>query len=148
MRQIELNRILGLAAIAIVLALGGWYALAQPGQAAPYPTATPTASPAPTAGITATSTQAPATQVVAIRALANGQYDKKEVTVKAGVPVQLEFSADPKAGCGTQLVIGEFGVRLTSRNGETKTASFTPTAPGDYTYHCGMYMWTGTLHVV
>src|SRR3989344_7304183 len=65
-------------------------------------------------------------QKVSVRALNTGFYDKLEVRVKAGTPVEFSFSADPDSGCGRQLLIPEFGVEFVSKNGETKTATFTP----------------------
>ena len=86
-------------------------------------------------------------QKVNVRALSNGQYDKPQVTVKAGIPVEFSFTADPGAGCGAQLLIPAFNVSLVSRNGETQIATFTPTTPGQYPFHCGMNMFRGTLIV-
>ncbi|VVB58158.1 Cupredoxin-like domain protein [Candidatus Anstonella stagnisolia] len=87
-------------------------------------------------------------QDVYIKALPTGSYDKPSVQVKAGVPVRFHFSADRNAGCGKLLLINEFGVRLTSYSGEESVAEFTPTSPGTYQYHCGMYMFVGKLVVV
>ena len=86
-------------------------------------------------------------QKVSVRALNTGFYDKLEVRVKAGMPVELSFSADPDSGCGRELMIPEFGVDLLSKNGETKTATFTPQKAGAYGYFCGMRMFNGKLIV-
>lgn len=85
-----------------------------------------------------------AVQTVSLRASAYG-YDKETITVKAGQPVKFEFSADPNAGCGRQVIIDNVGVNLVSRNGETVSATFTPSSPGTYSFHCGMYMFLGSL---
>jgi len=84
-------------------------------------------------------------QVVSVRALSSGGYDHPSVSVKAGVPVSFDCSAEPGAGCGRQLIIDNVGVNLVSRNGETVSATFTPTSPGQYAYHCGMWMFRGVL---
>jgi len=86
-------------------------------------------------------------QDIYIKAQGFGGYDKPEVDVKAGIPVRLHFSADPSAGCGRALFINEFGVQLVSKSGEEQVATFTPTKPGTYQYHCGMYMFVGKLVV-
>ncbi len=86
-------------------------------------------------------------QKVSIRALNTGFYDKLEVRIKAGAPVELSFSADPDSGCGRELLIPEFGVDLLSKNGETKTATFMPQKAGTYGYFCGMRMFNGKLIV-
>lgn len=92
--------------------------------------------------------QNPSVQEVRIRALSNGEYDKPEITVKKGIPVRLHFSADQNAGCGRAMILDGFNIRLTSRNGETQVAEFTPTEEGVYAYHCGMNMFRGRMIVV
>ncbi|MFA6489401.1 MAG: cupredoxin domain-containing protein [Candidatus Micrarchaeia archaeon] len=84
-------------------------------------------------------------QEVAVRALASGGYDNPTVNVKAGLPVKFDFSADPRSGCGRQLIIDNVGVNLVSRNGETVSATFTPKTAGQYNFHCGMNMFRGVL---
>ena len=84
-------------------------------------------------------------QKVSVRALNTGLYDKTEVTIKAGQPVEFTFSADKDSGCGRQLLIPKFGVNLVSQNGEPHTVTFTPKEPGVYEYHCGMNMFRGKL---
>ena len=86
-------------------------------------------------------------QKVSLRALNTGFYDKLEIRVKAGQPVELSFSADIDSGCGRGLLIPAFGVNLLSMKGETKTAIFTPKEPGVYPYHCSMKMFNGKLIV-
>src|SRR3989344_213191 len=80
------------------------------------------------------------TQVIDIRALGTGVYDKPKVTVKAGVPVKVRFSADQNSGCGRQMAIPDYGISLISRNGETQEATFTP-QKGEHAYRCGMNMF-------
>ncbi len=86
-------------------------------------------------------------QKVSLRALNTGLYDKEVVNVKAGVPVEMTFSADPDSYCGRELLIPAFRVDLKSLQGETQTATFTPTAPGAYEFHCPMKMFRGKLVV-
>jgi len=86
-------------------------------------------------------------QVVSVHALSTGVYDNPQLTVKAGVPVRLDFTAEPGSGCGAQLILDGVGTRvnLVSRNGQTVSATFTPPKPGRYAYHCGMNMFRGVL---
>ncbi len=86
-------------------------------------------------------------QKISLRALNTGFYDKLEIRVKAGQPVELSFSADKDSGCGRGLLIPSFGVNLVSKNGETKTTTFIPQQPGIYPYHCSMKMFNGKLIV-
>ncbi len=87
-------------------------------------------------------------QEIFIRATAAGVYDKPVITVKKGVPVKLNFSADPNSGCGRGFLMRDFGVDLISRNGETVTATFLPQKEGNYEFSCSMRMFRGTLNVV
>lgn len=87
-------------------------------------------------------------QEVRITALSSGVYDKAEVTVKKGVPVKLYFTAEQNAGCGKMMILDGFNIKLTSTNGQTVTAEFTPQEEGTYSYHCGMWMFVGKLRVV
>ena len=99
---------------------------------------------AQTGNTTSPGTQAgAATQEVSLTATSSG-YDKTEIRVKAGVPVHFTFTAN-NAGCCAQLLIDKVGVQLVSRNGQAVDATFTPLAPGNYLYHCGMNMCRGTL---
>ena len=84
-------------------------------------------------------------QIVNIKAVAYG-YDPKEVRVKAGVPVELRFSADQGAGCSRVLIIKELGVKLIARDESVQVATFTP-SQGTFTYRCSMNMFRGTLIV-
>ena len=99
----------------------------------------------PTAAQGSVQVGADGVQVVSIKALDTGAYDKPIVHVKAGQPVKFEFSAQGDAGCGRQLIIPQFGVSLVSLTGETKTATFTP-PKGVYAFHCSMNMFRGTLY--
>ncbi|MFH1200613.1 MAG: cupredoxin domain-containing protein [Candidatus Micrarchaeota archaeon] len=99
----------------------------------------------PSATVQAGDTGTTGPQIVSIRALDTGAYDKQEVHVKAGIPVKFEFSADAGAGCGKLLVIPGFNVRLVSGGGETQSAQFTP-QKGVYAYRCGMNMFRGKLY--
>lgn len=84
------------------------------------------------------------TQVITLRGTPYG-YDKSRIDVKAGQPVRLDFSADPRSGCGRQIIVDNVGVNLVSKNGETVSATFTPPSPGVYKYHCSMNMFRGEL---
>ena len=84
-------------------------------------------------------------QEISVRAMSWGGYDKDSITVKSGQMVKFDFSAEPGAGCGRQLIIDGMGVNLVSRNGETVSATFTLPTPGQYRFHCGMNMFRGVL---
>jgi hypothetical protein len=87
-------------------------------------------------------------QQVSVIALGTGTYDKTQITVKKGIPVNFSFTAERSSGCGKALYIPEFNIRLVSGNGETKSAVFTPEKAGKFVYRCGMDMFHGELIVV
>lgn len=86
-------------------------------------------------------------QDVYIKALSTGRYDNPQVTVKKGIPVRLHFSADSGAGCGRAFYLDGFNVKLISYSGEEQTAEFTPQQEGTFSYHCGMWMFRGSMVV-
>lgn len=134
------SRVFLYGAIALTVLVIGVFAFSSPAKTTAAPIGNPTAAPGG-----ATAVPSGQEQAVSIRALSTGFYDKREVTVKAGVPVKLEFSAEPGAGCGRQFLIPDFGVRLVSQAGEKVFATFVPTA-GRHAYQCGMAMFRGVLN--
>jgi len=87
-------------------------------------------------------------QDIYIKALGSGVYDKRQVTVKKGVPVRLHFSAEKNAGCGKYFMMKKFNITLRSNNGEEQVAQFTPTETGTFEYSCSMRMFIGKMTVV
>lgn len=130
-----------IAAFACLAGAVAFEGQAQPAQATMLPSATPTvtASAAPSA--------APSAQDVYVKALSTGVYDNPHVTVTKGALVRFHFSAEKGAGCGKQLFIPDFGVQLSSANGEEAVAEFTPTSAGTFPFRCGMNMFRGTITV-
>jgi plastocyanin len=137
------------AALAIAVLAGAYAVYAHPGAQVPQsasPGGNP-GNPAPVIGPPADAGPQPAVQDFYIRALGTGSYDPAEIAVKKGVPVRFHFTAEADAGCGSYLVMEEFGVKLLSRNGGEQVAEFTPQQAGTYEYHCGMHMFVGRMVV-
>ncbi len=111
-----------------------------------------TAAPDPSKAVLVNSTNASSqgdVQDIYIKAKNDGTYDREEVTVNAGSPVRLHFTADPDAGCGRQMVIYGLNIKAVSTNGEENVVEFIPKQAGTYEYNCGMRMWrAGRLVVV
>ncbi len=100
------------------------------------------------AGSPAAGAQAPQqVQDIYIKALSTGGYDHPQVSVRKGIPVRLHFSADSGAGCGRAFYLDGFNVRLVSNGGEEQVAEFTPDQAGTFAYHCGMWMFRGSMVV-
>ena len=78
--------------------------------------------------------------------LSSGSYPNIQVT--AGVPVRWTIQADAEEinGCNNRMLSRDFGLDLTFQPGEN-VLTFTPDAPGTYSYSCWMGMIHGTITV-
>ena len=78
--------------------------------------------------------------------LLSGSYPNIQVT--AGVPVRWTIRADAEEinGCNNRMLSRDFDLDLTFQPGEN-TLTFTPDAPGTYSYSCWMGMIHGTITV-
>lgn len=132
------NRLL-FVGLFLAIVIGGYVifgAMANKGGSATQPSV-PTAPETPSGNV----------QDVYIKALGSGGYDNPQVSVKKDIPVKLHFSAEANTGCGRQMILDGFNVKLVSQNGENQVAEFTPTQAGTYAYHCGMNMYRGKMIV-
>ena len=86
-------------------------------------------------------------QEIKIHASTSG-YSPSAFTVKKGIPVKLIFTADKYAGCGTQLMMPDFGVNLIASEGQEVPVEFTPNQEGVFAYRCSMNMFKGKMTVV
>lgn len=85
-------------------------------------------------------------QKIDLRAMSYG-YNLPRITVKKGIPVEISFSADARAGCGRQIVFRDFGVNVIAQGDQTQVIRFTPEKAGTFEYACGMRMFVGQLIV-
>ena len=68
------------------------------------------------------------------------EYSPKEITVKKGVPVVLEFtSLDRLHG----FVCPGLGIRTDIRPGKANTLRFTPDKAGSFPFHCDNFCGSG-----
>lgn len=68
------------------------------------------------------------------------EYSPKEITVKKGVPVVLEFtSLDRLHG----FVCPGLGIRMDIRPGKVNTIRFTPDKAGTFPFHCDNFCGSG-----
>jgi plastocyanin domain-containing protein len=74
-------------------------------------------------------------------------YQPNRIVVESGRPVRLDFRRETHSGCYAQLLIPDFGIAVDLPEGETVSVEFTPTAPGEYQFMCGMKMNFGTIEV-
>lgn len=74
------------------------------------------------------------------------RYTPDEITVKAGIPVKVNFKKSYDGGCLSSLVIPDFDIRQALKKGIT-TVEFTPNKPGKYPFTCSMGMFGGYINV-
>lgn len=75
-----------------------------------------------------------------------GGYNPNKLTVRAGIPVRWEISADG-TGCASYLVVPSLGIRKSLQPG-MNVVEFTPKRVGTIKFSCGMGMYTGSIAVV
>lgn len=82
-----------------------------------------------------------------IMVLVKGGYTPDTIVVQAGQPVRLLFYRDETADCSERVVFEAFGVNQELPAFQTTAVEFTPTAPGEFPFRCGMNMLKGLLVV-
>ena len=70
------------------------------------------------------------------RVTVKGGYSPDVIEVRSGRPVRLTFRREESTGCTEGLP-----------QGEDVALEFTPTAPGEYAFHCAMNMVRGKVVV-
>lgn len=95
---------------------------------------------ATTAGVAASGVQQ-------IKVTVKGGYSPDVIVVKQGTPVRLDFYRDETASCSEQVVFADFGIARDLPAFKTTPIEFTPQAPGEFTFTCGMHMMHGKLIV-
>jgi plastocyanin domain-containing protein len=82
-----------------------------------------------------------------VRVIVKGGYTPDTIVVQAGKPVRLQFYRDETADCSERLVFEQFGVDVALPAFQTTAVEFTPTAPGEFPFRCGMNMLKGVVVV-
>jgi plastocyanin domain-containing protein len=72
-------------------------------------------------------------------------YNPDTIMVEAGRPVRLHFYRDETAECSERVVFDTLGIDEALPPFQTRTIEFTPSAPGDYPFRCGMSMIKGRV---
>lgn len=94
---------------------------------------------------TAARTSAEGVQEVEVTV--GGGYSPDRIEVAAGRPVRLTFVREEENPCTAELVFPGLGLVKDLPVGRPVTVEFTPTAPGEYPFHCGMNMVRGKVIV-
>ncbi|NTU98595.1 hypothetical protein HGA64_01125 [Candidatus Falkowbacteria bacterium] len=77
----------------------------------------------------------------------NSGYSPNKFTIKAGVPVRWEITANAPYSCASSIVLRKLGISKTLKAG-LNTIKFTPTEPGTLKFSCSMGMYTGSFNVI
>lgn len=74
-------------------------------------------------------------------------YEPKEIAVRKGQPVKLEFFREDGDNCGEELVFPKLNVKKNLPVGAIETVEFTPEETGEIGFTCGMDMLRGKVIV-
>lgn len=85
--------------------------------------------------------------VQSINVTVDGGYSPDQIVVQAGQPVQLNFFRKDPSRCLEQIILPDFNKAIDLPLNQTATVEVVPEKAGDYTFHCGMNMFRGTLTV-
>jgi plastocyanin domain-containing protein len=72
-------------------------------------------------------------------------YQPERVIVEVGQPVRLHFQRHNANKCFDKLLLPDFNLAVDLAPNQTTTVEFTPKAPGEYQFTCGMEMYRGTI---
>jgi sulfite exporter TauE/SafE/plastocyanin len=79
--------------------------------------------------------------------VSNSGYSPKNLTVQAGIPVELTLVSNESYSCANAFVLKDFGIKTMLQATDTQTFTFLPEKAGKHTFTCSMGMYTGTLTV-
>lgn len=85
--------------------------------------------------------------VQSIDIMVDGGYSPDQIVVQAGQPVQLNFLRKDPSSCLEQIILPDFNKAVDLPLNQTATVEVVPEKVGDYTFHCGMNMFRGTMTV-
>ena len=85
--------------------------------------------------------------VQAITIRVEGGYAPNAIEVASGRPVRLTFDRQEDNPCSEEVVLPGFGIRRDLPAFKQTVIEFTPAAPGDYEFSCGMGMLRGSITV-
>lgn len=78
----------------------------------------------------------------------DGGYSPAVLSLKAGVPAHITFMRKDPSGCLEEIIMPDFGIAEKLPMNEPFTVLINPSKVGDYTYTCGMRMFSGKIRVI
>ncbi len=79
--------------------------------------------------------------------IVDGGYQPDQIVVQAGQPVKLHFQRQDANSCLEEVLLPDFGIQQQLPLNQTTSIEFTPQAPGEYAFTCGMRMFRGSIKV-
>ena len=98
-------------------------------------------------GVKPTTDMAFAGGVQEVRVTVRGGYSPNRIRARTGVPMRPVFDRQESGDCTSRVVFPDFGASADLPAFGESSLEFTPTAPGEYGFACGMNMIHGTLVV-
>jgi plastocyanin domain-containing protein len=80
-------------------------------------------------------------------ALTEQGYEPASFRLRRGVRARVTFVRKVSAGCGTEILLPEYGIRRPLPLDDPVVVEFTPKKAGEFTFSCGMGMLRGTMIV-
>ncbi len=93
-----------------------------------------------------TQTINPKTQTVSVVLNEKG-FSPGGIKLRKDVPARLTFTRKVESGCGTEVLIADYGIRRDLPFNQPVTVEFTPNKTGEFKFACGMDMLKGKLIV-
>ncbi|GAC1390998.1 MAG: cupredoxin domain-containing protein [Candidatus Saccharimonadales bacterium] len=78
----------------------------------------------------------------------DGGYSPQILSLAKGKPAKITFLRKDVSSCLEEVIMPDFGIAEKLPVNKPFIVSFTPKAAGDYTYTCGMRMFSGIIRVV
>lgn len=75
----------------------------------------------------------------------DGGYSPDQIVVQAGQPVRLNFLRKDPSSCLEQIILPDFNKAIDLPLNKEAAIEVVPPKAGNYTFHCGMNMFRGTL---
>jgi hypothetical protein len=91
-------------------------------------------------------TSNPKIQAVSVVLNENG-YQPDSIKLRKDVPARLTFTRKVEGGCGTEVLIADYGIKRELPFNQPVTVEFTPNKTGEIKFACGMDMLKGKLIV-
>ena len=78
----------------------------------------------------------------------NGGYSPAILSLKVGTPAKITFLRTDPSGCLEEVIMPDFGIAEKLPVNEPFTVTILPKTAGEFTYTCGMRMFSGRIQVV